>query len=83
MVLGARGDLETRSTRRSARGCGGYPAQGGLASSMETRTKLYISNLDYGVSNDDIKVMVSVLFVHGLSVLGLARTRNFVALAIC
>lgn len=31
-----------------------YP--GGRASSIETGTKLYISNLDYGVSNDDIKV---------------------------
>ncbi|XP_028189778.1 THO complex subunit 4A-like [Glycine soja] len=30
-----------------------YP--GGRASSIETGTKLYISNLDYGVSNDDIK----------------------------
>lgn len=28
---------------------------GGRASSIETGTKLYISNLDYGVSNDDIK----------------------------
>lgn len=31
-----------------------YP--GGRASSIETGTKLYISNLDYGVSSDDIKV---------------------------
>lgn len=30
---------------------------GGGASSIETGTKLYISNLDYGVSNDDIKVL--------------------------
>lgn len=29
---------------------------GGRASSIETGTKLYISNLDYGVSSDDIKV---------------------------
>ncbi|RDX93452.1 THO complex subunit 4A [Mucuna pruriens] len=33
----------------------GFAAQGGRASSIETGTKLYISNLDYGVSNDDIK----------------------------
>ncbi|KAG4992064.1 hypothetical protein JHK87_025521 [Glycine soja] len=33
----------------------GYPAQGGHAASIEIGTKLYISNLDYGVSNDDIK----------------------------
>ncbi|BAT90701.1 hypothetical protein VIGAN_06198100 [Vigna angularis var. angularis] len=37
----------------------GYPSQGGSASSMETGTKLYISNLDYGVSNDDIKELFS------------------------
>lgn len=30
---------------------------GGRASSIETGTKLYISNLDYGVSNEDIKVV--------------------------
>ncbi|PWA46592.1 Nucleotide-binding, alpha-beta plait [Artemisia annua] len=30
-------------------------AGGGRASAMETGTKLYISNLDYGVSNEDIK----------------------------
>ncbi|KAL7173461.1 hypothetical protein ACSBR2_032843 [Camellia fascicularis] len=41
-----------------------YPGQaagGGRASSIETGTKLYISNLDYGVSNEDIKVIVSFL----------------------
>ncbi|KAK4408582.1 THO complex subunitA [Sesamum angolense] len=30
---------------------------GGRASSIETGTKLYISNLDYGVSNEDIKLL--------------------------
>lgn len=29
---------------------------GGRTSSIETGTKLYISNLDYGVSNEDVKV---------------------------
>ena len=29
----------------------------GRASAIETGTKLYISNLDYGVSNEDIKVI--------------------------
>lgn len=37
---------------------GAYPA-GGRAPSIETGTKLYISNLDYGVSNDDIKELFS------------------------
>ncbi|KAK9727272.1 hypothetical protein RND81_05G270300 [Saponaria officinalis] len=32
---------------------------GGGASSIETGTKLYISNLDYGVSNDDLKELFS------------------------
>lgn len=36
-----------------------FPAAGGRASSIETGTKLYISNLDYGVSNEDIKVFLS------------------------
>lgn len=34
-----------------------YPAQAGRTSSIETGTKLYISNLDYGVSNEDVKVI--------------------------
>ncbi|XP_058766398.1 THO complex subunit 4A-like [Vicia villosa] len=37
----------------------GFPAQGGRAPSIETGTKLYISNLEYGVSNDDIKELFS------------------------
>ncbi|GMP50743.1 hypothetical protein CsSME_00017237 [Camellia sinensis var. sinensis] len=32
-----------------------YPAQVGRVSAIETGTKLFISNLDYGVSNEDIK----------------------------
>ncbi|KAJ7947684.1 THO complex subunit 4A [Quillaja saponaria] len=36
-----------------------FQAQGGRASSIETGTKLYISNLDYGVSNEDIKELFS------------------------
>ena len=32
-------------------------AQADRTSSIETRTKLYISNLDYGISNEDIKVI--------------------------
>ena len=37
---------------------GAYPGPaGGRASAIETGTKLYISNLDYGVSNEDIKVV--------------------------
>ncbi|XP_043703044.1 THO complex subunit 4A-like [Telopea speciosissima] len=36
-----------------------YPAQAGRASAIETGTKLYISNLDYGVSIEDIKELFS------------------------
>lgn len=39
------------------------PVQGApRVSAIETGTKLYISNLDYGVSNDDIKVNTKFLF---------------------
>lgn len=36
----------------------GFPVQAGRASAIQTGTKLYISNLDYGVSNEDIKVFI-------------------------
>lgn len=36
-----------------------HPTPAGRASSIETGTKLFISNLDYGVSNDDIKDLFS------------------------
>ncbi|KAJ1381810.1 RNA-binding domain superfamily [Sesbania bispinosa] len=61
-----------------------YPAQGGRAPSIETGTKLYISNLDYGVSNDDIKVpsfylcanVMSCLYLKGTPELGVLRHRE-------
>ncbi|KAJ8750610.1 hypothetical protein K2173_015784 [Erythroxylum novogranatense] len=37
----------------------GLATQAGRASAIETGTKLYISNLDYGVSNEDIKELFS------------------------
>lgn len=39
---------------------------------MESGTKLYISNLDYGVTNEDIKVVIFFLkvFLIGFFVLG-------------
>jgi len=50
---------------------------GGGASSIETGTKLYISNLDYGVSNDDLKVKLSYLlhpvFLSAINSFGIAN----------
>ncbi|XP_022148377.1 THO complex subunit 4A-like [Momordica charantia] len=37
----------------------GFAVQAGRASAIQTGTKLYISNLDYGVSNEDIKELFS------------------------
>ncbi|OMO91299.1 hypothetical protein COLO4_18470 [Corchorus olitorius] len=36
-----------------------FQGQAGRSSAIETGTKLYISNLDFGVSNDDIKELFS------------------------
>ncbi|KAG1337901.1 THO complex subunit 4A [Cocos nucifera] len=38
---------------------GGYSAPAARVSAIETGTKLYISNLDYGVSNEDVKELFS------------------------
>ncbi|CAJ2656801.1 unnamed protein product [Trifolium pratense] len=43
------------------------PAQGGRAASIESGTKLYISNLDHGVSNDDIKVRINQRFNENIN----------------
>lgn len=40
-------------------GAAAFPVWAGQASSIETGTKLYISNLDYGVTNEDIKELFS------------------------
>ncbi|XP_010553032.1 PREDICTED: LOW QUALITY PROTEIN: THO complex subunit 4B-like [Tarenaya hassleriana] len=50
-------DMFAADTAGVAAGFGGHPAGG--ASSIETGTKLYISNLEYGVSNEDIKELFS------------------------
>lgn len=40
---------------------------GGRSSAIETGTKLYISNLDYGVSNEDIKVIFLQFLLYLIS----------------
>ncbi|KAH9609777.1 hypothetical protein KSS87_012767 [Heliosperma pusillum] len=46
-------------SRGSFGGGGGGDGRRGGSSSIETGTKLYISNLDYGVSTDDVKELFS------------------------
>ena len=41
-----------------------FQGQAVRTSVIETGTKLYISNLDYGVSNDDVKVKSFLLFSY-------------------
>ncbi|RZB57485.1 THO complex subunit 4A [Glycine soja] len=56
----------------------GYLTQGFRAASIESGTKLYISNLDYGVSNDDIKVIIiSLFFLYFAFVFLFGMTLNF------
>lgn len=42
-------------------GAAAFPSRSARSSSIETGTKLYISNLEYGVSNEDIKVVILFL----------------------
>lgn len=42
---------------------GGFPAPAARASAIEAGTKLRISNLDYGISNEDMKVVIFTLFI--------------------
>lgn len=64
----------------------GFQGQAGRASAIETGTKLYISNLEYGVSNEDIKVFncarVSELQSTRLPVTGFEITCLVVSIAL-
>lgn len=60
----------------------GQAGVGQAASSISTGTKLYISNLDYGVSNEDIKVAFfslssSFLFFYYVLCLEICRDEYF------
>ncbi|OWM77148.1 hypothetical protein CDL15_Pgr017682 [Punica granatum] len=53
-----------------------YQPQAGLGLAAETGTKIYVSNLDYGVSNEDIKAMVysSLEMLRCVPILGLSSS---------
>ncbi|OAE31720.1 hypothetical protein AXG93_3384s1950 [Marchantia polymorpha subsp. ruderalis] len=61
-------------------GTGAGVAPGGRGMGIETGTKLYISNLDYGVSNDDIKGTAEVVFSRRADAVAALKRYNNVQL---
>ena len=55
----------------------------GRASAIETGTKLYISNLDYGVSNEDVKVILFPSFLFSFFVINSVVGRVLTVCLVC